>query len=201
PRVMVSNPDFQNSLTVSNASSAHYTLAFMSVVALIFIPIVLLYQAWTYHVFRHRVGGDVPRVAPAADGRGVAEEPPSGYSAGLNPWPTERSGSGSRATRRLSSRRPASRRRQMRALDPRLVRRARAVRVLLAVDVALGLATTLLVLFQATLLARILTRGFHGEPLRAVAPELVLLAGAFALRGLTSWGFEAAGGRAAADVL
>src|SRR5262245_57706819 len=89
----------------------------------------------------------------------------------------------------------------MRALDPRLVRRARAVRVLLAVDVALGLVTTLLVLVQATLLARILTRGFHGESLRAVASELVLLAGAFALRGLTSWGFEAAGGRAAADVL
>jgi cytochrome d ubiquinol oxidase subunit II len=32
----------------------------MSVVALIFVPLVLLYQGWTYHVFRARVGGDAP---------------------------------------------------------------------------------------------------------------------------------------------
>jgi thiol reductant ABC exporter CydD subunit len=89
----------------------------------------------------------------------------------------------------------------VRALDPRLVRRARAVRVLLGVDVALGLATTLLVLVQATLLARIVARAFHGASLRDVTPELVALAVAFALRGLVSWGFEAAGGRAAAEVL
>jgi len=57
PRVMVSSPDFANSLTVQNASSAHYTLAVMSVVAAICVPLVLLYQAWTYHVFRARVGG------------------------------------------------------------------------------------------------------------------------------------------------
>jgi cytochrome d ubiquinol oxidase subunit II len=57
PRVMVSSPDFANSLTIQNASSAHYTLAVMSVVALICVPLVLLYQGWTYHVFRGRVGG------------------------------------------------------------------------------------------------------------------------------------------------
>jgi cytochrome d ubiquinol oxidase subunit II len=59
PRVMVSSPDFGNSLTVSNASSAHYTLAVMSVVALIVAPLVLLYQGWTYHVFRQRLGGEL----------------------------------------------------------------------------------------------------------------------------------------------
>jgi len=59
PRVMVSAPNFGNSLTVGNASSAHYTLAVMSVVALIVAPIVLLYQGWTYHVFRQRLGGDL----------------------------------------------------------------------------------------------------------------------------------------------
>jgi len=60
--VMVSNPDFANSLTVQNASSAHYTLAVMSVVAAICVPLVLLYQGWTYHVFRARVGGgELPR--------------------------------------------------------------------------------------------------------------------------------------------
>jgi cytochrome d ubiquinol oxidase subunit II len=60
PRVMVSSTDFANSLTVGNSASTHYTLAVMSVVALVFIPLVLLYQGWTYHVFRHRVGGDAP---------------------------------------------------------------------------------------------------------------------------------------------
>jgi cytochrome d ubiquinol oxidase subunit II len=58
PRVMVSSPDFGNSLTVSNASSAHYTLVVMTVVALLTLPVVLLYQAWTYHVFRHRLTGE-----------------------------------------------------------------------------------------------------------------------------------------------
>ena len=56
PRVMVSDPNFGNSLTVDSASSAHYTLAVMSVVALIVVPVVLLYQGWTYRVFRHRLG-------------------------------------------------------------------------------------------------------------------------------------------------
>jgi len=69
PRVMVSSPDFGNSLTVDGASSAHYTLVLLTVVAAIFVPLVLLYQGWTYHVFRARVGGDeveAPPLAPAS---------------------------------------------------------------------------------------------------------------------------------------
>ena len=66
PRVMVSSPDFANSLTVDNASSAHYTLAVLSVVAAIFVPLLLLYQGWTYHVFRARVGGDEIEAQPLA---------------------------------------------------------------------------------------------------------------------------------------
>jgi len=58
PRVMVSDPNFGNSLTVDNASSAHYTLTALTVVAAILLPLVLLYQAWTYHVFRARIGGE-----------------------------------------------------------------------------------------------------------------------------------------------
>jgi cytochrome d ubiquinol oxidase subunit II len=58
PRVMVASNNFANSLTVDNASSAHYTLAVMSVVALIVVPVILVYQAWTYHVFRARLSGD-----------------------------------------------------------------------------------------------------------------------------------------------
>ena len=54
-RVMVSslNPDW--SLTIYNASSSPYTLRVMSIVALIFVPIVLIYQGWTYWVFQTRL--------------------------------------------------------------------------------------------------------------------------------------------------
>ena len=60
PRVMVSSTDFADSLTVDDAASSHYALAVMSVVALICVPLVLLYQGWTYYVFRHRIGGGAP---------------------------------------------------------------------------------------------------------------------------------------------
>ncbi len=60
PRVLVSNPDFANSLTIANASSSHYALKVMTISALIVMPIVLLYQAWTYHVLRSRVGAGAP---------------------------------------------------------------------------------------------------------------------------------------------
>jgi cytochrome bd ubiquinol oxidase subunit II len=45
------------SLTVHNASSTPYTLKVMTVVALVMTPIVLVYQAWSYWVFRARVTG------------------------------------------------------------------------------------------------------------------------------------------------
>jgi thiol reductant ABC exporter CydD subunit len=89
----------------------------------------------------------------------------------------------------------------VRTLDPRLVRRARPVRVLLGVDVALGITTALVVLVQATLLARIVSRAFEGASLGDVATEVVLLAIAFAIRGVLAWGFEVAGARAASGVL
>jgi cytochrome d ubiquinol oxidase subunit II len=58
PRLMVSslNPDY--SLTIFNASSSSYTLQVMTIVALIFVPIVLAYQAWSYWVFRKRLTAD-----------------------------------------------------------------------------------------------------------------------------------------------
>jgi len=58
PRVMVSslNPDW--SLTIYNASSSEYTLQVMTVVALILVPIVLVYQGWTYWIFRKRITTD-----------------------------------------------------------------------------------------------------------------------------------------------
>ena len=61
PNVMTSTIDPAYSLTVFNASSTTLTLQIMSVVALIFLPIVLGYQTWSYWVFRKRVGReDVP---------------------------------------------------------------------------------------------------------------------------------------------
>jgi len=55
PRVMVSSISSHYDLTISNTASAPYTLKVMTVVALIFTPLVLVYQGWSYWVFRARV--------------------------------------------------------------------------------------------------------------------------------------------------
>ncbi len=64
PEVMPSSLDPAWSLTTSNASSTPYTLKIMTWVAGIFTPFVLAYQAWTYVVFRRRIG--VQHIPPAA---------------------------------------------------------------------------------------------------------------------------------------
>jgi cytochrome d ubiquinol oxidase subunit II len=56
PNVMPSTLDPSWSLTVTNASSSPYTLKIMTWCAGIATPIVLLYQGWTYWVFRKRIG-------------------------------------------------------------------------------------------------------------------------------------------------
>jgi cytochrome d ubiquinol oxidase subunit II len=61
PNVMPSSTDPAFSLTIHNASSTDYTLTIMTAVAVIFTPIVLIYQGWTYWVFRKRVS--VPPVS------------------------------------------------------------------------------------------------------------------------------------------
>jgi cytochrome bd ubiquinol oxidase subunit II len=58
PRVMISTLNPEWSLTIYNASSSQYTLTVMSIVALIFVPIVLAYQGWTYYMFRKRISTD-----------------------------------------------------------------------------------------------------------------------------------------------
>ncbi|MFB2586069.1 cytochrome d ubiquinol oxidase subunit II [Herbiconiux liukaitaii] len=55
PDVMPASNDPANSLTIVNASSSEYTLQIMSWVALIFLPLILAYQGFTYWVFRKRV--------------------------------------------------------------------------------------------------------------------------------------------------
>jgi cytochrome d ubiquinol oxidase subunit II len=75
PRVMVSTSGPADDLTVQNTSSAHYSLTVMTWVAAVLLPLVLLYQGWTYYVFRRRLGAPVaatptvsiPSPRPAAD--------------------------------------------------------------------------------------------------------------------------------------
>ena len=59
PNVMPSNIDPAFNLTVFNASSQSYTLTVMTIVALIMTPLVLLYQGWTYWVFRKRLTSEM----------------------------------------------------------------------------------------------------------------------------------------------
>jgi len=65
PDVLPSTTDPANSLTIANASSTEYTLTIMSWTALVAMPLVLLYQGWTYWVFRKRVTRASIEGAPA----------------------------------------------------------------------------------------------------------------------------------------
>ncbi len=67
PHVMVSTTNSAYTLTVANTTSPSYTLHVMTIVAVIFFPVVLIYQAWSYHVFKGRLSA--PRVG--------AEPPPT----------------------------------------------------------------------------------------------------------------------------
>jgi hypothetical protein len=71
PRVMVSSGPGP-SLTIWNAASANETLLVMTVVAAIFVPLVLAYQGWSYWVFRQRL------VRPA--GQPAPDPPPRPHS-------------------------------------------------------------------------------------------------------------------------
>jgi cytochrome d ubiquinol oxidase subunit II len=58
PNVMISTTAAANNLTITNASSSPYTLKVISIIAAVFVPIVLAYQIWTYIIFRKRVKAD-----------------------------------------------------------------------------------------------------------------------------------------------
>jgi cytochrome d ubiquinol oxidase subunit II len=55
PNLIPSNLDPAYSLTIFNSSSSVYTLKIMTVVALLFVPVVIAYQIWIYSIFRHKV--------------------------------------------------------------------------------------------------------------------------------------------------
>jgi cytochrome d ubiquinol oxidase subunit II len=68
PNVMVSSTNHAYNLTVYNTASAAYSLKAMTVVVIVFLPLVLAYQAWTYYVFRKRVSvSDFQPAAPAEE--------------------------------------------------------------------------------------------------------------------------------------
>jgi len=70
---MVSSTNPAYNLTVHNTASGGYSLKVMTVVVIIFLPLVLGYQAWTYYVFRRRVSreefvpGAQPKPEPVTD--------------------------------------------------------------------------------------------------------------------------------------
>jgi cytochrome bd ubiquinol oxidase subunit II len=55
PNLIPSNIDKNYSLTIFNSSSSPYTLKIMTVVALIFVPVVIAYQIWIYTIFRKKM--------------------------------------------------------------------------------------------------------------------------------------------------
>jgi cytochrome d ubiquinol oxidase subunit II len=73
PNVMVSSTNHAYNLTVNNAASDHYSLVVMTVAAVLIFPIVLLYQGWSFHVFRGRVSAPAtPAETEAPAGAGPA---------------------------------------------------------------------------------------------------------------------------------
>ena len=64
PDVMPSSLDPAWSLTTTNAASTPYTLKMLTIIAGIFTPLVLLYQGWTYWVFRKRITVEPVTVTP-----------------------------------------------------------------------------------------------------------------------------------------
>ncbi|MBF0506691.1 MAG: cytochrome d ubiquinol oxidase subunit II [Nitrospirae bacterium] len=58
PNLIPSSIDPNYSLTIFNSSSSVYTLKIMTVVALLFVPVVIAYQIWIYRIFRHSISAD-----------------------------------------------------------------------------------------------------------------------------------------------
>ncbi len=76
PRVMIPGTNAAYDLTIKNTVSPPYSLKVMTVVAVVVFPIVVIYQAWRYHIFKKRLS--MPRVGSEGDVEAVA--PPPGAS-------------------------------------------------------------------------------------------------------------------------
>ena len=75
PNVMVSSTNPAYNLTVHNTASGAYSLKVMTVVVVIFLPVVLAYQTWTYYVFRRRVSKQEFQPPAPSPGAVPAPEP------------------------------------------------------------------------------------------------------------------------------
>ncbi len=82
--VMVSSTSPAFNVTIGNAAASSYALTVMTVVACIFAPIVLGYQAWSYHVFRRRLAA--PRAEVQIDELATS---PEGKPSSLPPRPQQ----------------------------------------------------------------------------------------------------------------
>ena len=75
PRVMVSSTSSAYDLTVNNVAAGHYSLVVMTIAAVILLPIVLLYQGWSFRVFRRRLtappAGSEPGTPAPSGGAGT----------------------------------------------------------------------------------------------------------------------------------
>ncbi len=77
PHVMVSSTSSAYDLTVHNSASGHYALVVMTIVTLLLFPVVLIYQGWSFYVFRARVKAPPESAAaPAAPPEAPSEPPP-----------------------------------------------------------------------------------------------------------------------------
>jgi cytochrome d ubiquinol oxidase subunit II len=55
PRILISTLDPDFSLTIYNSAASPYSLRLFTIVGVILLPIVMLYQGWTYWIFRQRI--------------------------------------------------------------------------------------------------------------------------------------------------
>jgi cytochrome bd ubiquinol oxidase subunit II len=82
PRVMASSTNSTYDLTIQNTSSSPYALRVITIIAVVLFPLVLVYQGWTYYVFRRRLTpeGSRPRVPEqAGSDRRAAASPAAGH--------------------------------------------------------------------------------------------------------------------------
>lgn len=83
PNMIPSSIDPAANLTIYNSSSTNYTLQIMTVVALIFVPIVIAYQLWIYRIFREETGGEdiyaQEGEKPAATGKETGPSQPTAW--------------------------------------------------------------------------------------------------------------------------
>ena len=177
PNVMPSSLNDAWNLTVSNASSSPYTLKIMTWCAGVATPIVLLYQGWTYWVFRKRIGTQEHRR------RALTSEVP----------PVRRGVFHVKHALRPDSEPSSWGMFHVKPIDPRLLRYARATRFFLAAVVALGLAGAGLIIAQAMLIAEVVVGAFqHGHDVGRAADAAAVPRGG---RGRAGSGLLAHGAR------